>query len=248
MATNHPLKEQSPRLIQSWVVLSIVLGLAPCCANADEMTVRADLKTESARLLERGDIVAYDQRATELRRSGERTPAGIWKLSLFYKGPDNWPAPQPDAPIWMRIEAATEAYLREHPDSPSAIVAHARMLVSHAWMYRGSGWGRDLSNSQRDGFDTLLERAREVLDRHREIGGGDPEWYSLRLQVMNGQNIDKATIWSLAREALDHEPRFAGLRPDHVQHRSRGSRTGSRTCAGRCPVACLEGESAGNRS
>jgi hypothetical protein len=208
MATNHPIKEQSPRLIQLWVLLSIVLGLAPCCANADEMTVRAELKTESARLLERGDIAAYDQRATELRRSGERTPAGIWKLSLFYKGPDNWPAPQPDAPIWTRIEAATEAYLREHPDSPSAIVAHARILVSHAWMYRGSGWGRDLSDSQRNGFDTLLERAREVLDQHREVGSGDPEWYSLRLQVMTGQNIDKATIWSLAREALDHEPTY----------------------------------------
>src|ERR1700678_2459949 len=105
MATNPPIKEQSARLILSWVVLSIALGLAPRLVNADEMTVRAELKSESARLLEQGDIAAYDQRATELRHSGERTPAGIWKLSLFYKGPDNWPAPQPDAPIWTRIEA-----------------------------------------------------------------------------------------------------------------------------------------------
>jgi hypothetical protein len=208
MATNHPLKDQSPRLIPSWVVLSMMLGLAPCWVNADEMTARAELKSESAHLLEQGDIAAYDRRATELRRSGERTPAGIWKLSLFYKGPDNWPAPQPDAPIWTRIEAQTEAYLREHADSPSAIVAHARMLVFHAWAYRGSGWGRDLSNSQRDGFNTYLERAREVLDQHREAGSGDPEWYSLRIQVMNGQSIDKATILSLAREALEHEPTY----------------------------------------
>jgi hypothetical protein len=207
MATNQPIK-QSPRLIQLWVVLSIVLALAPRWVNADEMTVRAELKSESARLLERGDIGAYDQRATELRRSGERTPAGIWKLSLFYKGPDNWPAPQADAPIWTRIEAATESYLHEHPDSPSAIVAHARMLVSHAWMYRGSGWSRDLSTSQRNGFNTFLERAREVLDQHREVGSGDPEWYSLRIQVMNGQGTEKAAILSLAREALDHEPTY----------------------------------------
>ena len=34
------------------------------------------------------------------------------------------------------------AYLREHADSPSAMVAYARILVSHAWTYRGSGWGR----------------------------------------------------------------------------------------------------------
>jgi hypothetical protein len=208
MATDHPIKEHSPRLIQLWAVLFIVLGLAPRCANADEMAVRSELKAESAHLLEQGDIAGYDRRATEFRRSGERTPAGIWKLSLFYKGPDNWPSPQPDAPIWTRIEAATEAYLRQHPDSPSAVVAHARMLVSHAWMYRGGGWGRDLSDSQRNGFNTMLERAREVLDRHREVGSGDPEWYSLRIQVMNGQSNDKATILSLAEEALDHEPTY----------------------------------------
>lgn len=208
MATNHSITDQYPRFIQLLVALSIVLGLGSTCVIADEMTVRADLKSESAHLLEERDIATYVRRATELRRTHERTPAGIWKLSLFYKGPDNWPAPQPDATIWTQIEAATEAYLREHPDSPSAIVAHARMLVSHAWMYRGSGWGRDLSNSQRNGFDTFLERARVVLDQHREIGSGDPEWYSLRIQVMNGLNIDKATILALAREALDHEPTY----------------------------------------
>jgi hypothetical protein len=209
MANNHPIKKQSRGLTRTLAVFSIVMmGLTSLRVNADEMAVRAQLKSEAAQLLEQGDVAAYDQRATELRRTGERTPAGIWKLSLFYKGPDNWPAPQADAPIWTRIEAATDAYLREHPDSPSAVIAHARMLVSHAWTYRGSGWSRDLSNSQRNGFSTLLERAREVLDEHREVGSGDPEWYSLRLQVMNGQGIDKVTIMALAQEALDHEPTY----------------------------------------
>jgi len=208
MATNQLINESSPRLIRLLVASSLVLSLASLRVNADEVTLRADLKSEAARLLEQGDMATYDQRATELRRTGERTPAGIWKLSLFYKGPDNWPAPQPDAPIWTKIEAATEAYLREHPDSPSAIVAHARMLVSQAWMYRGSDWGRNLSDSQRNGFNTFLERAREVLDQHREVGSRDPEWYSLRIQVMNGLNTDKATILALAREALDRESTY----------------------------------------
>lgn len=191
-----------------FALVSIALPLVAHRAYADETTVRAQLKTEAAQLLEQGDIASYDRRATELRRTGERTPAGIWKLSLFYKGPDNWPAPQANAPIWTQIETATGAYLREHPDSPSAVIAHARMLVSHAWAYRGDGWGRDLSNSQRNGFSTFLERAREVLDEHREVGGGDPEWYSLRIQVMNGQSTDKSTIMKLAQEALDHEPTY----------------------------------------
>ena len=197
-----------PGLIRRLAMLSVLLGLSSPWVNADEMTVRTDLKSESARLLEQRDMAAYDQRAAELRRTRELTPAGIWKLSLFYKGPDNWPAAQPEAPIWTQIEAAAEAYLREHPDSPSAIVACARLLVSHAWTYRGSGWGRDLSDAQRNGFDTFLERARAVLDQHRDVGSSDPEWYSLRLQVMNGQGVDKATILALAREALDREPTY----------------------------------------
>ena len=160
MTTNHPIDGQFSRSAQLLILLCIVLVLVSPCVNADEMTVRGEIKSEAAHLLEQGSVAAYDQRATELRHSGERTPAGIWKLSLFYKGPDNWPAPQPDAPIWTRIEAETAAYLREHPDSPSAVIAHARMLVSHAWTYRGSGWSRDLSNSQRNGFSTYLERAR----------------------------------------------------------------------------------------
>jgi hypothetical protein len=211
MVTNQPSQTTPPRLIRLLVASSLILCLASLRANADEQSVRADLKSEAAHLLEQGDLATYDQRATELRRTRERTPAGIWKLSLFYKGPDNWPAPQADAPIWTKIETATEAYLREHPDSPSAIVAHARMLVSHAWTYRGTDWGRNLSESQRNGFNTFLERAREVLDQHREVGSRDPEWYSLRIQVMNGLNTDKAAILALAREALDHESTYQPL-------------------------------------
>jgi hypothetical protein len=208
MAAHRSIKRKTSRLIVSWAALSIVFGLAPPALHADEAAVRAALKSEAAGLLEQGDIAAYDRRAGDLRRSRERTPAGIWKSSLFYKGPDNWPAPRADAPIWTRIEAATEAYLHEHPDSAAGVVAHARMLVSHAWTWRGGGWGRDLTDSQRRGFATYLERARAVLDQYREVGSGDPEWYALRIQVMNGQNSDKTAILALAREALDHEPTY----------------------------------------
>jgi hypothetical protein len=210
MATKHA-GEGVARGFARLFAFSIIFGVLSSAAAADEFSVRAGLKSEAARLLESGDMVAYDRRATELRSTRERTPAGIWKLSLFYKGPDNWPAAQPDAPIWTQIESSTEAYLRERPDSPSAIIAHARLLVSHAWAQRGSGWGRDLSNAQRRGFDTFLERAREVLDQHREAGLVDPEWYALRIQVMNGQNFDKAAILALAREALDHESTYQPL-------------------------------------
>lgn len=102
---------QHMRFTRDLFAWSIVLGLISSAAVADEMTVRANLKSEAAYLLQLGDMRAYDQRAAELRRTRERTPGGIRKLSLFYKGPDDWPAKRPDVPIWAQIESTTEAYL-----------------------------------------------------------------------------------------------------------------------------------------
>src|SRR5271165_4949409 len=62
------------------------LGIGVPYAAADEIALRAALKAEALQLLERGDLATFDGRATELRRTRERTPAGIWKLSLFYYG------------------------------------------------------------------------------------------------------------------------------------------------------------------
>jgi hypothetical protein len=186
----------------------LVFGFLAAAAAADENSVRAQLKAEAAALLERGDLDSFDRRATQLRESRERTPAGIWKLSLFYRGVDELPTRTPDAPVWARVEQATAAYLRTHPQSPSAVVAAARVLVTRAWAYRGDGWGASLTEAQRDGFATWLERARAVLDEHREVGQQDPEWYALRIQVMNGQGEERVSILALAQEALGGEPTY----------------------------------------
>jgi len=186
-------------------VLWLAIGTATA---ASEIEVRAALRSEAAQLLEQGDIAAYDLRANELRRSRERTPAGIWKLSLFYTGIDNLPWKTPAAPVWTRIEQDTAAYLRDHADSPSAVVAAARVLVAHAWAWRGSGLGAQLDAEQRKGFGDYLERARAILDAHRDARIADPDWYALRILVMNGQGDDRSAILALAKEALQGEPTY----------------------------------------
>ena len=185
----------------------IWLGIRASCAAPNETAVRAQVKTEAVQLLQSGDLAGFDARATELRRSRERTPAGIWKLSLFYKGVDDLPA-NPAAPIWSTIERATNDYLQAHPDSASAVALSAHVLVSRAWRYRGDGWGSQLSSEQQDGFATWLERARVILDEYREVGRADPEWFSLRIQIMNGQGEDRSAILALAKEALGSEPTY----------------------------------------
>jgi hypothetical protein len=205
--------ERRSGLLRRLGVLAVMTGvvwlaIGARATAASEIDVRAGLKSEAAQLLERGDIAGYDQRASELRRSRERTPAGIWKLSLFYNGVDNLPWNTPGAPLWSRIEQDTAAYLRDHPDSPSAVVAAGRVLVAHAWAWRGEGLGAQLRPEQRKGFSDYLERARTVLEEHREARKADPDWYALRILVMNGLGDDRSAILALAKEALGGEPTY----------------------------------------
>lgn len=184
------------------------LGIGAPHAAADEIALRAALKAEALQLLERGDLATFDRRATEMRRTRERTPAGIWKLSLFYYGVEELPTGNPTAPIWSRVEKDTDDYLQAHPDSPSAVVAAARVRVAHAWAYRTDKSARQVGSTQWAGFADWLERARVILDAHREVGKRDPDWYAQRILVMNGQGDDKTSILALAMEALDGEPTY----------------------------------------
>jgi len=98
--------------------LPIVLGLFSSAAITDELAVRADLKSEGAQLLEQGDLTRYAQRATELRRTRERTPGGIWKLSLFIARSD----PEPFAALsqlgvkWPVLRDSLEQIATAYPD------------------------------------------------------------------------------------------------------------------------------------
>jgi hypothetical protein len=56
MVTNQRTKTTPPRLIRLLVASSLILGLAALRVNADEQSVRADLKSEAAHLLEQGDL------------------------------------------------------------------------------------------------------------------------------------------------------------------------------------------------
>jgi hypothetical protein len=171
---------------------------------------RATERPEALELLLAGDIAEFDARATKMRESRARSTTGLWMLYRFYRGTYDVESQSPTAAFWPTLEAETAAYLRKHPDSPSAVDAAARVLVSHAWASRGTGWAAELSDAQSAGFADYLERARRVLDEHRDVGVRDPDWYSQRLHVMNGQGDDRREVLALAKEALAHEPTYQG--------------------------------------
>ena len=185
------------------------IALAVCIpVSAAEFDLDESLKNQAAALLRAGNFAQFDRVATQLRDSSARTPAGTWKLSMFYSGVARAGGDEPDAPAWTRLEAGAEQYLREHPDSATAVVLDAKVLVEHAAAYRGDGYRSQVPESRWAPFYAHVDATLSELDSHREVGAADPEWYAIRIWAMNLRQAPKEAILAFTREALGQHPQY----------------------------------------
>jgi hypothetical protein len=157
--------------------------------------------TEHARaLLLDGDTRQFDELATSYRSSGERTTSGTWKLSLLYRAID-WRSMSPRDPVWDRLQHLSDRWLAEEPQSVSAVILNAHVLLDHSVCWRGEG--SEVPPENLAHFHELTERARVVLDQHAALAEMDPEWDALRIRVARQQGADSRSILALATRALD---------------------------------------------
>ncbi len=186
-----------------------ILVFAVCRpVGAAELEVEESLKSQAAALLRAGDFAQFDRVATRLRDSSERTPAGTWKLSMFYSGIWRAGSRDPDDPAWTRLEAAAERYLAEHPNSPTAVVLEAKVLIEHAAVYRGDGYASQVPQSHWAPFRSYVAATLRVLDRERELGSADPEWYAIYVWGLNLRDAPGQEILAFTREALERYPQY----------------------------------------
>lgn len=190
-------------------IVLVLITLAVCMpVSAAELDLEESLKNQAAALLHAGNFAEFDRVATQLRDSSARTPAGTWKLSMFYSGVARAGGDDPNAAAWTRLEAGAEQYLREHPDSPTAVVLDAKVLIEHAAAYRGDGYASQVPKSRWDPFYSHVDATTLLLDDHREIGSADPEWYAIRVWAMNLRDRPKQDILAFTREALARQPQY----------------------------------------
>jgi hypothetical protein len=176
--------------------------------SAAELELEESLKNQAAALLRAGNFAEFDKFATQLRATSARTPAGTWKLSMFYSGVARAGSNDPQDAAWARLEAGSDQYLREHPDSPTAVVLDAKVLIEHAAAYRGDGYASQIAPSHRAPFYSYVAATLRELDSHREVGAADPEWYAIRVWAMNLRDAPKEEIIAFAREALEQHPQY----------------------------------------
>jgi hypothetical protein len=191
-------------------VLTLAMLVSPVCGpvGAAELELEESLKSHAAAFLRAGDFAQFDTVATHLRETSERTPAGTWKLSMFYNGVARAGSGDASDAAWARLEAGAEAYLAEHPNSPTAVVLEAKVLIEHAAVYRGDDYASQVPQSHWAPFRSYLAATLRVLDRDRELGSADPEWYAIYVWALNLRDAPGQEILAFTREALERYPQY----------------------------------------
>jgi hypothetical protein len=173
-----------------------------------EVPLRDAIKGYARALLLNGDTENFEREISQLRTSGERTPAGAWKIYYFYHSLDDFSRADPANPQWAALESTTARWLAATPDSPAAAIMAANVLLKHGWAYREDGFADGVSAGSGRFYQALLERAAGVLDEHRAAASADPEWYALRIDIAKQQGASQARILELAEEGLQKNPYY----------------------------------------
>jgi hypothetical protein len=71
-----------------WLCALLCTGWFSSPILADEVALRESIKVQARQLVETSKFENFDNQASTYRRTSERTPAGAWKLSVFYNGID----------------------------------------------------------------------------------------------------------------------------------------------------------------
>lgn len=193
----------------SMIVALVVALLASGGAFGDEFAERSAIRRDVSASFEAGQFSKLDALAARYRTSKTRTSSGLWHLTLFYAGISDVLNAEPDfTEYWKNVERAVGKWVADVPDSPTARLVYARMLVRHGWSYRGSGYANTVTPQNQRMFEEYLTQARSYLEKHKTVASADPYWYELMAIIGYAQSWPEATFASLIAEGLRKEPLF----------------------------------------
>lgn len=206
-ADNYPQPpKQSSRVAPSPATLGRPAQLV--LVETTENTERGEIRAKSLALLSGQKYDELDTLAGKYRTSKECYADGIWKLKEVYEGlvPDE---KESDAQ-WERRLAAIRIWIKARPESITARVALADVLISYAWKARGSGYANTVSQNGWNLFDERLKESVQVLNDCKNFKDACPRWWSNMLRATLGLGVDRQTYQAVFNEAVKAEPANAG--------------------------------------
>jgi hypothetical protein len=181
-------------------------------SRADELVDRATTKSEVAQAFKNEDFKRLEKLSSQYRKTEVRTSSGLWKLTLFYTGlSDALDTHQRDNPFWMTMNKSAEAWVKRYPNSPSARLGYAQMLLNRGWSYRGSGYADTVAEKDWKPFREYTQKAREYLEKTRKISEHDPRWYELMIRIATYQGWPQEEFDVILNEGMSRYPNFYQL-------------------------------------
>lgn len=171
------------------ILLLILLVNLP--AAADELADRKVIWGGAGESFLQEDFARLTALSEEYLTTQARTASGVWKLKLLYMGISLLAdTKNHDEAYWDDLEQKARKWIAANPSSPTPYIAHAKIVRQRAWMYRGSGFAKDVSEEQSAKFQEHLAKAHEILIGSRQISQADPNWYSVMIDNLCDESQD----------------------------------------------------------
>ncbi len=185
-----------------FVLVALLSISQPALAEENEQAIRDGIEHRATALLAGRQFDTLNRLAEQYRISGERTPSGIWKLSLFYAGLRMPPSggSATDAQ-WQGAFNNALDWVRKAP-SPAASIALANLHIGYAWKIRGTGTRQTVPRGAWQPFFAQLRQADEILGASKTKASVDPQWYAEMIELAREEQWQKPAVKAIFLEGM----------------------------------------------
>ncbi|MYM69950.1 DUF4034 domain-containing protein [Pseudoduganella sp. FT55W] len=188
-------------------------ALLLCATGAAGAADESPISKQATQAFWWGDFAALEQQNATLRQPGHVGSDGVPEIDWFRTGLTeviNEEAVNQEAYL-QELEKLTLQWARDYPKSALAHVLYARVLVAHAWAYRGGGFAKDVPPEAWKDFQTYLQRATQYLLDHAEVALSDSYGHYTLLVIAKATDWDDKQLWDIVNDGLQRNPDDASL-------------------------------------
>ena len=127
-----------------------------------------------------------------------------------------WAAGRATETEWETALARLSEWMELQPQSVTARVASAEMLLAYAWVARGTGAASEVTDRAWETASQRLQAASSALAEARRLGKPCPGWWSAALSIALLAKSDRAAYERLFKEAVRYEPTYEDFYITHA--------------------------------
>ena len=198
--------------------LQLSVSTSTLAFEESEMQVRNRIQSAVTKAFLMKDYDLLEKLAQEYRSTKDRTPSGLWKLTLFYSGIQGAVAldTRKDPAKFGAVEDIASGWVAKYPKSPAALIVKSSVHLSHGAAIRGSGYANTVKAEAWTSFYEYVTLARLNLEVHKTTAHVDPQWYEqmiaiARLEGWSQNQFKSLFVEGTAREPLYYQTYFSAL-------------------------------------